>query len=102
LTSVVQQTVVEIGLPKKFTDYADREGKTVQDVYAEAVQSFIDSYQETPLPFLASPIQGETLVFRLDKDLKLKAQALCKGKSRARRLYYTAIHNYAKTIGLIQ
>lgn len=101
MTLVLQQTTVDGCLPKRFKDYADREDKTLQEVYSEAIQIFIDSYQKDNLPFLASPLDGETISFRVDAKLKLKVEKVCKNKTRVRRLYYTAIYNYAKANGLI-
>lgn len=97
----LQQTKVESSINVRFKEYAERVDKTVQEVYSDAIRAFIESYPQKNIPFLASPVSGVTLSFRLDEDLILKAKAVCKNKASDRRLYYTAIITYAKEKGLI-
>lgn len=96
MTLIIQQTKADIVLVNAIKTYAKNNNEILQEVYAKAVKEFIDSYEREQPSFLASPLNGITINLKLPENLKKSATLLAnKHNNSARRLYYTALRQFA-------
>ncbi len=100
---ITQQTKVDDALVVALKDLARQEGVTLQALYADAVEAFLNDRSKTPTAlYLVSPRTGGNYNLKLPAPLVHRAITLAsKDNTSARRLYYTALVRYAQAHGLL-
>ncbi len=103
MTLITQQTKVDDALVLALKKLAKEQGITLQALYADAVQRFLNERAKTPtVLYLVSPRTGGNYNLKLPAPLVRRAITLAtKDHTSARRLYYTALVRYAQAHGLL-
>ena len=95
---VVQQTKIDKNIVADLKNYARDSGVFLADIYSGAFKDLLVNFQnekrnakDVNISFLASPADGVTISFRVDKTLVDEIKTEIEGKASVRRFYYTAL-----------